>query len=156
MNSGIILLVEDNPADVRLTIEVLKESSAPNRLSVAKDGMEALAFLHQSGCYTGAPRPELVLLDLKMPKKDGFEILREMKEDPELKSIPVVILTHSDNPLDIARSYHFHANSYITKPSHLGQFAGVMKAVVEYWLGIAKLPKDDPDLPFPKSPREAV
>jgi chemotaxis family two-component system response regulator Rcp1 len=144
MNTGVILLVEDNPADVRLTMEALKENHASNRLSVARDGVEALAFLRRTGSYAGAPRPELVLLDLNLPGKDGLEVLAEMKEDPELKSIPVVVLTTSDNPKDIVKSYQLHANSYITKSLRLEQFIKDMEAVVDFWLDAARLPAKEP------------
>lgn len=135
-----ILLVEDNPGDVRLTQESLKESKVRNTLHVVRDGVEALAFLRGRGEYADAPRPDLVLLDLNLPKKDGREVLAEIKEDPDLKRIPVVVLTISKAEEDILRSYNLHANCYITKPIDLEQFLGVVKAIDEFWFTIVKLP----------------
>jgi len=111
-----ILLVEDNPGDVRLTVEALKEGKVYNRLHIAKDGMEAMEFLHREGKYYDVPRPDLILLDLNLPKKDGHEVLAEIKEDPILKRIPVVVLTGSKAGEDILKTYNLHANCYITKP----------------------------------------
>jgi len=144
MNTGMILLVEDNPGDVRLTREALRESNAPNSLNVAQDGIEAMAYLRRSGTYAGAPRPELVLLDLNLPKKDGLEVLDEIKRDPNLKTIPVVVLTTSANPHDIARSYQLHANSYVTKPSRLEHFLEVVRSLVDFWFRAAELPTEKP------------
>lgn len=135
-----ILLVEDNPGDVRLTQESFKESKVRNTLHVVRDGVEALAFLRGGGEYADAPRPDLVLLDLNLPKKDGREVLAEIKEDPDLKRIPVVVLTISKAEEDILRSYNLHANCYITKPVDLEQFLGVVKAIDEFWFTIVKLP----------------
>lgn len=135
-----ILLVEDNPADVRLTVETLKEEKIYNNLHVVSDGEEALAFLHKKGKYTKAGRPDLILLDLNLPKIDGREVLKEIKSDSKLKSIPVVVLTVSKAEEDIMKSYDLHANCYITKPVDLKQFAKVAKAVQEFWLTIVKLP----------------
>ena len=111
-----ILLVEDNPGDFRLTVEALKEGKVYNRLHIAKDGMEAMEFLHREGKYYDVPRPDLILLDLNLPKKDGHEVLAEIKEDPILKRIPVVVLTGSKAGEDILKTYNLHANCYITKP----------------------------------------
>ncbi|MCJ7667972.1 MAG: response regulator [Anaerolineae bacterium] len=135
-----ILLVEDNPGDVRLMQEGFKESKVRNTLHVVRDGVEALAFLRGGGEYADAPRPDLVLLDLNLPKKDGREVLAEIKEDPDLKRIPVVVLTISKAEEDILRSYNLHANCYITKPIDLEQFLGVVKAIDEFWFTIVKLP----------------
>jgi two-component system, chemotaxis family, response regulator Rcp1 len=136
-----ILLVEDNPADVRLTREALKEEKLTNNLSVVTDGVEAIAFLRREKPYAGAPRPDLVLLDLNLPRKDGREVLEEIKADPELKVIPVVVLTSSKAEEDIVRSYRLHANCYISKPVDLGQFLEVVRSIQEFWLTIVKLPR---------------
>ena len=135
-----ILLVEDNPGDVRLTVEALKEGKVRNRMSVVRDGVEALAFLRREGPYRDAPRPDLILLDLNLPRKDGREVLADVKGDPELRRIPVVILTTSQEEKDIFKSYDLHANCYITKPIDLEQFVTVAKAVEDFWLTIVKLP----------------
>ena len=139
-----ILLVEDNPGDVRLTIEALKEAKVRNRLSVAKDGVEALAFLHREGSYAEAARPDLILLDLNLPRKDGREVLAEIKGDANLRSIPVVILTTSRADQDILKSYELHANCYITKPVDLDQFITVVKSIESFWLTIVTLPRQEP------------
>lgn len=135
-----ILLVEDNPADVRLTIEALKEQKIFNNLQVVTDGVEAMALLRREGKYQKAVRPDLVLLDLNLPKKDGREVLKEIKNDNNLKSIPVVVLTVSKSEEDIIKSYNLHANCYITKPVDLNQFMKVAKSIQEFWLTIVKLP----------------
>jgi chemotaxis family two-component system response regulator Rcp1 len=135
-----ILLVEDNPGDVRLTVEALKDAKVHNNLHVAEDGVEAMVFLRREGKYADAPRPDLILLDLNLPKKDGREVLAEIKGDPDLRRIPVVILTISQDEEDILRSYNLHANCYITKPVNLGQFLKVVKSVEEFWFTIVKLP----------------
>ncbi|HWP28142.1 MAG TPA: response regulator [Chloroflexota bacterium] len=136
-----ILLVEDNPGDVRLTIEALREGKVRNNLSVATDGVEALEFLRRRGAFANAPRPDLILLDLNLPKKDGREVLAEIKADPDLKTIPVVILTTSKADEDVVRSYHLHANCYVTKPVDLDQFISVVRAIEDFWLTIVALPK---------------
>ncbi len=138
-----ILLVEDNPGDVRLTIEGLKEGKILNNLSVVSNGVEAMAFLRQEGGYANAPRPELILLDLNLPRKDGREVLGEIKNDDDLKRIPVVILTSSQAEQDIVKSYNLHANCYITKPVELDQFIGVIKSIEQFWLTVVKLPPGD-------------
>ena len=138
-----ILLVEDNPGDVRLTIEGLKEGKILNNLNVVGNGVEALAFLRQEGGYANAPRPELILLDLNLPKKDGREVLAEIKNDNSLKRIPVVILTSSEAEQDIVKSYDLHANCYVTKPLELDQFIGVIKNIEQFWLTVVKLPPGD-------------
>ena len=135
-----ILLVEDNPADVRLTQEALQEEKIHNNLSVVHDGVEALAFLRGEGKYKKATRPDLILLDLNLPRKDGREVLAEIKNDEILKHIPVVVLTISDAEKDILKSYNLHANCYIKKPLDLGEFSKVVKSIQEFWLSIVKLP----------------
>lgn len=135
-----ILLVEDNPADVRLTTETLKDEKIFSNLHVVTDGEEALQFLRKEGKYKKAVRPDLILLDLNLPKVDGREVLKEIKNDDGLKAIPVVVLTVSKAESDIMKSYNLHANCYITKPVDLGQFAKVAQAVQEFWLTIVKLP----------------
>ena len=135
-----ILLVEDNPGDVRLTMEALKEGKLLNRVSLAEDGVEALAFLHQEGKYAGRPRPALILLDLNLPKKDGREVLAEIKEDPELRHIPVVVLTTSTAEHDVLKTYDLHANCYINKPVDFEQFLKVVKSVGDFWFSVVILP----------------
>jgi two-component system, chemotaxis family, response regulator Rcp1 len=137
-----ILLVEDNPGDVRLTRETLKDFKVPNRLSVVGDGVEAMAFLRREGKYVKAARPNLILLDLNLPKKDGREVLAEIKVDEKLKRIPVVILTTSSAEQDILRTYDLHANCYITKPVDLNQFNAVVKSIEEFWFTTATLPPE--------------
>ena len=136
-----ILLVEDNPGDVRLTIEALRDSKVRNNLHVAVDGVDALAFLRHEGRYAEAPRPDLILLDLNLPKKDGREVLAEIKADAILRTIPVVILTTSRAEQDVLRSYELQANCYITKPVDLDQFITVVKSIEDFWLTIVTLPK---------------
>lgn len=135
-----ILLVEDNPGDVRLTVESLKEAKVTNHLSVVGDGVEAMAFLRRNGAYTNAPKPDLILLDLDLPKKDGREVLAEIKQDPRLRLIPVVIVTSSDAERDIVRSYELRANAYVTKPVGFDQFMNVIRSVESFWLSIVKFP----------------
>jgi chemotaxis family two-component system response regulator Rcp1 len=135
-----ILLVEDNPGDIRLTKEALKEAKVLNRLTVVRDGVEALKCLRRQGEYADASRPDLILLDLNLPKKDGREVLSEIKSDDTLKRIPVVILTTSQDEQDVLKSYGLHANCYITKPVELDQFITVVKAIEDFWLGIVVLP----------------
>lgn len=141
-NSIEILLVEDNPGDVRLTREVLRDGKLHNDLHVVEDGIEALAFLRRVGNYTDAPRPDLVLLDLNLPKKDGREVLAEIKADSDLKRIPVVVLTTSKAEEDVFKAYDLHANCYITKPVDLDQFITVVRSIEEFWFTIVKLPPD--------------
>ena len=135
-----ILLVEDNPGDVRLTMEALKDAKMLNNLNVCADGEEAMAFLRQEGEFHKSPRPDLILLDLNMPKKDGREVLAEIKNNPELKRIPVVMLTTSTAEQDILDSYDLHANCYVTKPVDLDQFVTIVKTIEDFWLTIVKLP----------------
>ena len=137
-----VLLVEDSPGDVRLTREAFKDAKVHINLHVASDGAKAMAFLNHEGEYTNVPRPDLVLLDLNLPKKDGREVLQEIKESPTLKSIPVVILTTSSSDADILRSYRLHANCYITKPVGLEGFLTVVKSIDNFWLSVVKLPHE--------------
>jgi chemotaxis family two-component system response regulator Rcp1 len=137
-----ILLVEDNEADVRLTEEVLTESKVRNNLIVANNGQEALERLRRKGRFKDSGRPDLILLDLNLPVKDGREVLAQIKEDPDLKRIPVVILTTSKAEEDILKTYNLHANCYITKPVDLEQFVTVVKYIEDFWLAIVKLPPD--------------
>ena len=138
-----MLLVEDNPDDVDLTIEALEDAKIANRLHVVSDGVAALAFLHREGGYVHAPRPDLILLDLNLPKKGGREVLAEIKNDPKLRCIPVVVLTTSSADEDILRAYDLHANCYITKPVDFEQFSRVIHAIEDFWLTVVKLPRTD-------------
>lgn len=138
-----ILLVEDNPGDVRLTQEALKEGDLPNQLHVVKDGVEALAFLRREGVHADAPRPDLILLDLNLPKKSGREVLEVIKRDDGLKRIPVVVLTTSDAKTDIVQVYDLHANCFITKPVDLEDFMQVVRRIEEFWFSIVQLPPND-------------
>lgn len=135
-----ILLVEDNPGDVRLTLEALKEARIHNKIHVAANGVEAIAFLRRGRGYESAVRPDLILLDLNLPRKDGREVLQEIKTDPDLKRIPVVVLTTSKAEEDVIRSYSLHANCYITKPVDLDQFMRVVQSIQDFWLTIVRLP----------------
>jgi chemotaxis family two-component system response regulator Rcp1 len=134
-----ILLVEDNPGDARLTREALRDAKVRNNLHVAADGVEALAFLRRQGKHTAVPKPDLILLDLNLPRKDGREVLEEIKQDDQLRHIPVVILTTSQAERDIAESYRLRANAYVTKPVDLEQFLKVVQAIEHFWLEIVKL-----------------
>ncbi len=138
-----VLLVEDNPGDVRLTREALKDGRLLNNVTVVGDGMEALSFLRREGKYAGAATPDLILLDLNLPKKDGREVLAEIKADSRLRRIPVVVLTTSSAEEDILKTYDLHANCYITKPVDLEQFIRVVKSIEDFWLSIVKLPSDE-------------
>ena len=135
-----ILLVEDNPGDYRLTQEALREGKVYNNLHWAKDGVEALEFLRQQGKYERVPRPDIILLDLNLPKKDGREVLAEIKGDADLRRIPVVVLTTSNAESDILQSYDLHANCYITKPVDVDAFFGVVRSIDSFWLTIVRLP----------------
>lgn len=135
-----ILSVEDNPGDVRLIMEALKEVKMRSHLSVVEDGIEAMAFLNQEGKYSEAPRPDLILLDLNLPKKNGREVLADIKKDKDLCVIPVVILTSSKAEQDVVQSYKLHANCYVTKPVELDQFLNVVKDISEFWLTTVRLP----------------
>jgi chemotaxis family two-component system response regulator Rcp1 len=138
-----ILLVEDNPGDVRLTQEALKEGKVLNNLHVVEDGVEAMAFLRQEGQYADVPRPDVILLDLNLPRKNGREVLAEVKADEDLRRIPVVILTVSQAEEDILKSYDLNGNCYVTKPLDLDQFIKVVKSIEEFWLTIVTLPPND-------------
>jgi CheY-like chemotaxis protein len=135
-----ILLIEDNPGDVRLTKEALRNTKVPSRISVAVDGAEAMAILRQQDRYADVPRPDLILLDLNLPRKDGREVLAEVKADPVLKRIPIVILTTSQAEQDVLRAYDLHANCFITKPVDFERFLAVAKAIEYFWLSIVRLP----------------
>jgi len=138
-----ILLVEDNPGDADLTREAMENNKMHVAMHVVGDGVEAMAFLRRTGKYVNAPRPDIVLLDLNLPKKDGKEVLAEIKADQDLKRIPVVILTISKDEEDILKSYNLHANCYITKPIDLNQFVKVAKSIEDFWLTIVKLPPNE-------------
>jgi chemotaxis family two-component system response regulator Rcp1 len=135
-----VLLIEDNPGDVRLTKEALKDAKLKIHMHVVGDGMEAMAFLRKQGKYASSPRPDLVLLDLNLPKKDGRQVLAEIKDDTDLKRIPVVIITSSKAEEDVLKSYNLHANCYVTKPLDLDQFITVVQSIEQFWLTIVKLP----------------
>jgi chemotaxis family two-component system response regulator Rcp1 len=135
-----ILLVEDNPGDVELTREALLDSKLHMQLSVASDGVQALAFLARTGPYADAPRPDLILLDLNLPKKDGRAVLSEIKRDPRLRAIPVVVLTSSRAEEDIARAYDLHANCFVTKPVDFDQFTTIVRSIEQFWFSVVKLP----------------
>jgi two-component system, chemotaxis family, response regulator Rcp1 len=135
-----ILLVEDNPGDVRLAVEALRDAKVANRLHVVEDGVEAMSFLRREARYADVPRPDLILLDLNLPRKDGREVLAEIKQDADLKRIPVVILTSSAAEQDVMQAYNLHANCYITKPVDLDQFLKVVKSIEDFWLMVVKLP----------------
>ena len=136
-----ILLVEDNPGDVELTREALHETKVHMELSVVPDGVEAMAFLRRAGRYAEAPRPDLILLDLNLPRKDGRGVLAEVKADPALRHIPVVVLTSSEAEQDIARAYELHANCYVTKPVDLDQFVKIVQSIEQFWLSVVRLPR---------------
>ncbi len=142
MNANMIeiLLVDDDPGDVRLTVEALKQTKMHTNLSFARDGIEALAFLRRQGKFAAAPCPDIILLDLNMPRMDGREVLGEIKQDPDLKHIPVVVLTTSADEEDILRSYNLHANCYVTKPVDLQQFMKVVSSIENFWFTVVKLP----------------
>jgi len=137
-----ILLAEDNPGDVRLTREALKDAKISNHLSVVADGLETLAFLHREGRYANAPRPHLILLDLNMPRMDGRQVLATIKADEDLRRIPVVVLSTSQDRQDIQKAYALQANCYVTKPTNYDQFVSVVKSVEEFWATIVELPPE--------------
>jgi two-component system response regulator len=137
-----VLLVEDNPGDVRLTREAFKDAKLQINLQVVFDGVQAMAFLNREGEYADAPRPHIILLDLNLPKKDGRQVLEEIKHSPTLGTIPVVVLTTSSSEQDVLQSYKLHANSYITKPVSLDGFLAVVKGIDAFWLTVVKLPSD--------------
>jgi two-component system, chemotaxis family, response regulator Rcp1 len=135
-----ILLVEDNPGDVRLTEEVLREAKVATKLNTVRDGEEAMAFVRREGAHAGAPRPDLILLDLNLPRKDGREVLNELKSDDELRRIPVIVLTTSMAEPDILMSYDLHANCYIHKPIEFEEFSTAINAIQQFWLLTVQLP----------------
>jgi CheY-like chemotaxis protein len=135
-----VLLVEDNPGDVRLTREALGEARREISLNVVNDGLDALRFLRREPPYASAPRPNLILLDLNLPKKDGREVLKEIKTDEELKEIPVVVMTTSDAQADVRRAYGLHANCYVTKPADFDAFVTLVKSLEQFWLSVARIP----------------
>lgn len=137
-----VLLVEDNPADADLVLEAFEEARFRNTINVVEDGVEAIAYLKAEGIYSEAPEPDLVLLDINMPKKDGFEVLKEVKSDPKLRHIPIVMLTTSDNPRDIEKTYLNYANAYVTKPVDVEKFIQIVQKLEEFWFDVVKLPKD--------------
>jgi chemotaxis family two-component system response regulator Rcp1 len=138
-----ILLVEDNPGDARLAVEALKDSKIHNNLYHVEDGVEAMRFLHREERYAEVPLPDLILLDLNLPRKDGREVLEEIKDDPALKLIPVVVLTTSEAERDLVRTYGLHANAYVVKPIDLDRFIEVVRAIEDFWFSIVKLPQMD-------------
>ncbi|MCI0701822.1 MAG: response regulator [Planctomycetia bacterium] len=135
-----ILLVEDSPDDADLTKDALRDGKVRNRISHVENGVEAMSFLRREGAYTDAPRPDLILLDLNMPRKNGREVLSEVKQDPELRRIPVVIMTSSDDEEDVLRAYDQHVNCYVTKPVDLDQFVKVVQSIESFWFTIVRLP----------------
>ena len=137
-----LLLVEDSEPDVRLTVEALHEAKVKNRLSVVEDGVEAMDFLHRRNGYEEAPRPDLIFLDLNLPRKDGRQVLSEIKSDPSLRRIPVVILTTSKDEEDVLRAYNLHANCYITKPVDFNRLMEVVKSIEQFWLTVVRLPEE--------------
>jgi CheY-like chemotaxis protein len=137
-----ILLVDDDEGDIVLAKRALENGKIYNSMHVAKDGVEAMEFLNHIGRHANAPRPDLILLDLNMPRKDGREVLCDIKRDPHLRSIPVVVLTTSDSELDIANMYDLHANCYVTKPVDLAQFTKIVKEIKQFWFSVVKLPPE--------------
>jgi CheY-like chemotaxis protein len=135
-----ILLVEDNPDDADLTVDALRNGRVRNHITVVEDGEEAMAFLRRQGHHAAAPRPDLILLDLNLPRKSGREVLAEVKQDPDLRRIPVVVMTSSDDEKDILAVYNLYVNCYVTKPVDLDQFIGVVKSIEHFWFSIVKLP----------------
>ena len=141
-----VLLVEDSPGDIRLTQEAFQDCGKPVRLHLANDGIEAMAFLRREGRYADAPRPDLILLDLNLPRMDGREVLREIKKDPDLKIIPTIVLTTSDDEADVMISYQLQANCYLRKPAHWDAFNNLMQSINAFWLTKAKLPQQTPNI----------
>ena len=135
-----ILLVEDSPTDVLMTVEAFKYAKVLNNLHVVENGVDALAFLRRQGAHAGAPRPDLILLDLNLPRKDGREVLADIKADPELKIIPVVVLTTSKAEEDVVKAYGLHANCYVTKPVDFASFAEVVRSIEQFWFTVVTLP----------------
>ncbi len=145
-----ILLVEDSPSDTELTIEALREAKIRNNLSIAEDGVQALEFLRRQGKFADAPRPDLIMLDLNLPRKDGREVLAEIKSDESLRTIPVVVMTTSRAERDVLQAYQHHANCYVTKPVDFDQFLGVVRSIESFWLMVVTLPQPS------KSPQPAA
>ncbi|MBW7957565.1 MAG: response regulator [Deltaproteobacteria bacterium] len=147
MNEGLpgrpmeILMVEDNPYDIRLTIEAFREAKVSNKMHLAADGEEAIEFLRRKGKHRNAPRPDLILLDLNLPKMNGMEVLSEIKADPDTRRIPVVVLTSSADDNDVSAAYGLHTNAYITKTADVDRFITIAKAVEDFWFSIVKLPQ---------------
>jgi len=141
-NKGIfkILLVEDNPADIRLTEEAIRESKISSDLDIVKDGVEAISYLKKIGKYSKVCRPNLILLDLNLPKKSGLEVLREIKQDKDLRRIPIVVLTISANEEDLMKAYDLHANCFVNKPLEIKEFYKIVKAIEDFWFKIVNLP----------------
>lgn len=137
-----ILLVEDNPGDVRLTQEALKDGRVDVKLTVASDGVEALDILHRRGSHSGKPRPDLILLDLNLPRKNGREVLEEVKADSELRRIPVIVMTTSKADQDVYRAYNLNANCYVTKPVDFDDFLKVVRSIEDFWLTVVTLPRN--------------
>ncbi len=137
-----VLLVEDNPGDIRLTQEALQQGRLPNHLCVVSDGLQAIEFLRQRGKYAKSPRPDLILLDLGLPGKNGVEVLQEIKADPGLRRIPVMVLTTSDAEQDLLEAYSLHANCYVKKPLDLDEFLSVMRSIEQFWFHVVTLPRD--------------
>ena len=135
-----ILLIEDNPADIRLTQEAFREARLQNTVHVVQDGVNAMAFIRQTAPFQQAPRPDLILLDLNLPKKDGREVLKEIKSDTHTRTIPVVVLTTSDDEADVLRSYDLHANAYLVEPIDILQFIKMIQSLEDFWLSVVKLP----------------
>jgi CheY-like chemotaxis protein len=135
-----ILLVEDSAADVGLTVEAFRDAKIQNRMSVVEDGVEAMAFLRREGSHARAPRPDLILLDLNLPRKDGRQVLKEIKDEPTLRNIPVVVLTTSKGEEDVLRAYDLHANCYVKKPVDFNRFMEVVKSIESFWLTVVTLP----------------
>jgi two-component system, chemotaxis family, response regulator Rcp1 len=150
-----ILLVEDSPSDTELTVEALKEAKVHNHLSVVEDGVQALEFLRRQGLFAQAPRPDLIMLDLNLPRKDGREVLAEIKADEQLKTIPVVVLTTSRAEQDVLRAYELHANCYVTKPVGFEQFLEVVRSIENFWLVLVSLPPHLKPNPGAAGPRSA-
>ena len=136
-----VLLVEDNPDDADLTVDALRDGRVHNRVTVVEDGVEAMAYLRREGKYRAAPRPDLILLDLNLPRKNGREVLAEVKQDPDLRRIPVVVMTSSDDEKDVLAAYNLYVNCYITKPVDLDQFITVVRSIEDFWLTIVTLPR---------------
>lgn len=149
-----ILLIEDSPTDAKLCIEALREAKVSNHLHHVEDGVEAMRFLRREGPYADAPRPSLIMLDLNLPRKDGREVLAEMKQDPNLMTIPVVVLTTSSAEEDVLRSYALHANCYVTKPVDFRQFLRIIASIEQFWLTVVALPLEPRETPLPGGGQE--